>query len=73
MDEIWNAHVQQLISCDLCARTFFPDRIGRHRATCLGMQSSVASNKESPSDGGGGAVTTLPTLPETLSNNTIGE
>ena len=26
MDEIWNAHVQQLISCDLCSRTFFPDR-----------------------------------------------
>ena len=38
LDEIWNAHVEQLIACDLCARTFFPDRIGRHRATCLGIQ-----------------------------------
>ena len=24
---IWEAHVQQLIPCSLCARTFFPDRI----------------------------------------------
>ena len=24
---IWEAHMQQLIPCGLCARTFFPDRI----------------------------------------------
>ena len=24
---IWEAHVQQLIPCAHCARTFFPDRI----------------------------------------------
>ena len=45
LDEIWNAHVQQLIACDLCARTFFPDRIGRHRATCLGIQGSNSIEK----------------------------
>ena len=25
--EIWEAHMQQLIPCQHCARTFFPDRI----------------------------------------------
>ena len=60
--------MQQLIACDLCARTFFPDRIGRHRATCLGMQSHV-SNKDSVDGVADGAVTALPTLPGSLSNN----
>ena len=26
-EAIWEAHVQQLIPCSKCGRTFFPDRI----------------------------------------------
>ncbi len=35
-DAIWEAHVQQLMPCDLCGRTFFPDRIGVHKRWCKG-------------------------------------
>ena len=59
--------MQQLIACDLCARTFFPDRIGRHRATCLGVgiQSSVSGKESAAAD-----ITALPMiLPGSLPNN----
>jgi len=34
---IWEAHMQQLIPCGLCARTFFPDRIEVHQRSCKGI------------------------------------
>jgi len=35
-NEIWEAHVQQLLPCPLCARTFFPDRLEVHQRSCKG-------------------------------------
>ena len=34
---IWEAHMQQLIPCTLCGRTFFPDRIEVHQRSCKGI------------------------------------
>ena len=45
LDAIWEAHVQQLIPCQNCGRTFFPDRIVVHQKSCKG--------KVTPSSGGG--------------------
>jgi hypothetical protein len=37
-DAIWEAHVQQLVPCPNCGRTFFPDRIGVHSKWCKGIK-----------------------------------
>ena len=42
-DAIWEAHVQQLIPCSLCQRTFFPDRIEVHQRNCKGLINKAAA------------------------------
>ena len=41
---IWEAHVQQLIPCKSCGRTFFPDRIVIHQKSCKGGQQKRNKN-----------------------------
>jgi len=31
---IWQSHLDELVECKRCGRTFFPDRIQKHEATC---------------------------------------
>ncbi|XP_071448912.1 uncharacterized protein [Hetaerina americana] len=35
-DAIWESHLQQLVPCKMCGRTFFPDRIQVHERSCKG-------------------------------------
>ncbi|XP_046398981.1 titin-like isoform X2 [Ischnura elegans] len=35
-DAIWESHLQQLVPCKMCGRTFFPDRIQIHERSCKG-------------------------------------
>ncbi|GIY04137.1 zinc finger protein 474 [Caerostris darwini] len=35
-DTAWESHLQQLVPCPLCQRTFFPDRLGIHKRSCKG-------------------------------------
>lgn len=49
---IWEAHVQQLIPCTQCSRTFFPDRIEVHQRSCKGINRApkTADSKTSRSE-----------------------
>ena len=40
-DAIWEAHVQQLVPCAQCGRTFFPDRIEVHIKWCKGNNAKT--------------------------------
>ena len=45
-DAIWDAHVQQLVPCKICGRTFFPDRILIHEKTCKASIGSTILNRK---------------------------
>ncbi|KAG8225547.1 hypothetical protein J437_LFUL002063 [Ladona fulva] len=36
-EAIWETHLQQLVPCKTCGRTFFPDRIEIHERSCKGQ------------------------------------
>ena len=44
-EAIWEEHVQQLVPCKLCGRTFFPDRIVVHQKSCKGSTPPNNPNK----------------------------
>lgn len=48
-EAIWEAHVQQLIPCKNCNRTFFPDRIKVHQKSCKGSGVKVTVNASNSS------------------------
>lgn len=35
-DDSWKLHLNQLVPCRKCSRTFFPERISVHEPTCKG-------------------------------------
>ncbi|GFY52832.1 uncharacterized protein TNIN_412661 [Trichonephila inaurata madagascariensis] len=39
-DNAWESHLQQLVPCPLCQRTFFPDRLAIHKRSCKGPSCS---------------------------------
>ncbi|TRY67253.1 hypothetical protein TCAL_02938 [Tigriopus californicus] len=43
-DAIWEAHVQQLVACSKCSRTFFPDRIEVHERNCKGTAVNLKAS-----------------------------
>ena len=49
-DAIWEAHVQQLMPCKMCGRTFFPDRITIHQKSCRGSNNVAPLRKPIPSN-----------------------
>nr|CAD7404905.1 unnamed protein product [Timema poppensis] len=36
MDAIWQSHLEQLVPCAACGRTFMPDRLPIHERSCKG-------------------------------------
>nr|CAD7413271.1 unnamed protein product [Timema cristinae] len=36
MDAIWQSHLEQLVPCGACSRTFMPDRLPIHERSCKG-------------------------------------
>ncbi|GLH13746.1 Uncharacterized protein GBIM_18259 [Gryllus bimaculatus] len=36
MEAIWQTHLEQLVPCSLCGRTFYPDRLAVHARACKG-------------------------------------
>nr|CAD7573557.1 unnamed protein product [Timema californicum] len=36
MDAIWQSHLEQLVPCAACGRTFMPDRLTVHERSCKG-------------------------------------
>ncbi|XP_018334592.1 zinc finger protein 474-like [Agrilus planipennis] len=44
-DRIWDNHLSELIPCNQCGRTFFPDRIEKHERACAGNGLKVKAIK----------------------------
>nr|CAD7608128.1 unnamed protein product [Timema genevievae] len=38
MDAIWQSHLEQLVPCGACGRTFMPDRLPIHERSCKGSK-----------------------------------
>ena len=34
IDAAWQSHLSELVPCPSCRRTFFPDRLEKHRKNC---------------------------------------
>ncbi|XP_054712305.1 zinc finger protein 474-like isoform X2 [Uloborus diversus] len=49
-DNAWESHLQQLVPCPQCSRTFFPDRLKVHERSCKGP-SPVARRPRSNKGG----------------------
>ncbi|CAL1278759.1 unnamed protein product, partial [Larinioides sclopetarius] len=39
-DNAWESHLQQLVPCPLCQRTFFPARLAVHKRSCKGPSNA---------------------------------
>ena len=37
VEAAWQSHLQQLVPCPGCGRTFYPDRLEVHRRSCKGQ------------------------------------
>lgn len=37
-DALWQSHLSQLVACQMCGRTFNPDRVVVHERSCKGPQ-----------------------------------
>ncbi|XP_015906597.2 zinc finger protein 474 [Parasteatoda tepidariorum] len=44
-DNAWENHLQQLVPCPLCSRTFFPNRLAVHKRSCKGPSSNTQRPK----------------------------
>ncbi|XP_076268480.1 uncharacterized protein LOC143201363 isoform X1 [Rhynchophorus ferrugineus] len=40
-NRIWDNHLNELIKCEKCERSFFPTRIETHRRACIGMKMEL--------------------------------
>ncbi|KAG8189292.1 hypothetical protein JTE90_019052 [Oedothorax gibbosus] len=43
----WESHLQRLVPCPLCSRTFFPDRLGVHKRSCKGPPTTSSRRPRS--------------------------